>query len=210
MSVATLKPPRPYFSHSQFALFNRNPEEYYQQYYISPIDNATPKMTLGKIFQEAWCDPEYDYEKMLREIGYTPDYARAMRTALEHPDTVRVDKKDTEKILKAKGMGLECTLLSKMDALVGTKKLPAIIENKYGKPLTVEQVRVNDQFTWYMLTVYLKLGVIPRMRVQSFNSKNGIPTIHHITRTKDDFRALIERINSSWTRIVKNDFNLYA
>ena len=205
-----MPPPRDYISHSQFALFNRDPQEYYQQYYVAPVRRSSNKMNLGTVFQKAWCDPEYNYERVLRDLGFTPNYTRAMTTALNHADTVRPPKELTEVEVRAQGMGLDCTILAKLDALVGTRRLPAIIENKYGKPLTPEQVAVNDQFTWYILTVYLDTGVTPGLRVQSYNSSSGIPTIYHVTRTIGELRELAGRIGSVWARIKANDFSQYA
>jgi hypothetical protein len=221
-----MKPPRRYLSHSQFALFNVDPEKYFQDYYVSKIDildddevleSTKQKINLGKIFQLAWCDPEYNYAAALIKAGYTPDFTRAIRTALEHRQTMHVPKSRTEVIMRAKGLGLDCTILSKMDGMQQTShtrrgrttKDVLIVENKYGKTLSADQVKMNDQFTWYMLTVYIKLGVMPRMLVQSFNSCTGIPTIYDVRRNKADFKSLIERINSTWARIVKNDYTKY-
>ena len=67
--MSKLKVPRPYVSNSQFSLFTRDPMEYYEQYFVAGIEKEGEPLTIGKIFQQAWCDKKYDYAKALEEAG---------------------------------------------------------------------------------------------------------------------------------------------
>ena len=207
MSSGEIKPPRSYLSHSQFYLFKNDPEEYFRQYYVAKLDRRTKKMHKGKVFQEAWCDPKYKYGPILRKAGFTPDVERAIKTALEHPDTIRVEKRFTEVKLRAKGMGLNCTILGILDGFKKADKL--LLENKFGVVWTEDRVAKEVQLTWYMLIVYIKYGFIPKTILQSFNANNGIPTLIKVKRTIADFKELIEDINSVWARIIIGDYNQY-
>jgi hypothetical protein len=60
------------------------------------------------------------------------------------------------------------------------------------------------------MMVYIKLGFIPKIVFQSFNSKNGIPTIIKTKRNKSGFKELIEDINGVWARIIKGDYTKYV
>jgi len=202
-----LKLPKPYISPSQFMLFNRDPMAYYEQYFVARIDEATTKMTFGKIFQKAWCDKKYNYEKALQEHGFTSDKIRVIKTALTHPETIRLSKNKTEKTIRIKhpdiigGYELLCILDGLDDDL--------IIENKMGAWWTGQRVEDSVQLTWQIMSFYIKYEKMPTCLLQSFNSNNGIPRLILAKRTKQDFQNLITDINSMITRIEAGDFEKY-
>ena len=199
-----MKLPLPYISQSQFWLFNNDPEEYYQQYYVARRQQPTKKMIFGSIFQEAWCDKAYNYKKKLRQAGFTPDYERVIKTALEHPNTLRLPKSQTEKRFKVQGMGLKHPILAILDGFDKANK--HIIENKMGIVWNQQRVDEATQVTWYALSCYLEFGFIPRLTLQSFNSRNGQVAVIKTKRTKEDFKFLIEAINDMHDRIIAGDF----
>ena len=199
--------PLPYISHSQFWLFNHDPEKYYQQYYVSRLDQATKPMIFGKIFQEAWCDRGYNYPKKLRKAGFTPDYVRIIKTAFDHPKMIRFPKIQTEKQYRAIGMGLKHPILGIFDGF--KLKDRWLLENKTGKALWTQE-RTDDatQITWYALICYLEFGFMPkRLTLQSISSRNGQVVVHETKRDKEDFKFLIDAINEMHDRIVDGDFN---
>lgn len=199
-----MKLPATYISYSQWWLFTNKPKEYYQQYYVAKLDKPTPKMILGTIFQEAWCDKAYNYKKALKKHGFTREQERVIETALNHPQTIRIPKAQTEITFVIKGMGLKYPIMVKADGFV--KKDKHLIENKMGRIWTKEEVETAPQLTWYALGVFLKEGFIPELTLQSFNSRNGIPTVWKTKRTKEDFKFLIESINDMHDSIVSGDF----
>lgn len=205
MSSRKIKPPLKYISHSQFWLFNNNPAEYYQQYYIARVDQPTDKMIFGKIFQEAWSDPKYDYKTELKKAGFTPSKELVIERALQHPDTKRLPVSKTEKKVYAKGLGLNYQIMGILDGFSDGE----IIENKTGKVWSKKMVDESDQITWYSLLVYIKYGYMPKFRLQSFNSNNGMPTIYVGKRKVGQLKELVKRINSMVARIEAGDFNNY-
>ena len=204
MSNTKLQMPCPYVSYSQLALFERDPLEYYQQYFVARVDWATDKMTFGKIFQEAWCDKKYDYVKELTKAGYTSDFIRVVKTALAHPDTVSMPKSFTEKRLLVKTDKMLWPMLAILDGF--RKPLKLLVENKMGVWWSQKMVDESPQLTWYMMSVYLEYGFVPKTLLQTFNSKSGIPRLFVVKRTKKDFEALIDRVNIMVTKIQAGDF----
>ena len=206
--MSKLKLPKPYISHSQFYLFIRDPMAYYEQYFVGRVDEPTPKMVFGKIFQEAWSDKSYDYEKALQENGFTSDKLRVIKTALAHPETIRLPKSKTEKKITIKHPDIEdYKLLSIMDGL--DKEKDIIIENKMGMWWNEIIVEHSSQITWYMMSYYIKYGKMPKLFLQSFNANNGFPRIFKVKRTNLDFKMLIRGINSMITKIESGDFEKY-
>jgi hypothetical protein len=218
--MSKLKMPLPYLSHSAFALFNRDPMAYYEQYYVARYQEERAPMTLGKIFQLAWCDPKYDYAEALKKAGFTSDKARAIKTALEHPATIRLPKKLTEKSITIKGRGLEYPILAQLDGLDPEANL--IVENKFGVPWTQE--RVNNgmyrdsegvehrdrQLTWYTLVYWIKYRKYPKFLLQSFNGKHGAPNKFWVKKYSVDLDMLIHDINSMVARVTAGDFEKYT
>lgn len=206
------KPPKEYISHSQWTLWKRDPLEYYRSYYIAKIDNETDPMTLGKVFQKAWCNPKYDYETEFKQLGYTPDKARVVRTALAHPALIKPAEGvwETEyelhvspKHKRAKEFKLLYPIMGIMDGYDGR----VVVENKIGAPWNKKRVDEDTQLTWYALIIYIKHGFIPNLILQSVNSKHGIPTIYETRRTKKQLKELVEEINNMVTMLYKADFN---
>ena len=197
--------PEPYVSNSSFSLWNKDRTAWYLQYMVAREERKGEKMTLGKIFQEAWCDKKYDYVKELKKHGFTSDKARAIKNALSHPRTIRLPKGKTEKEILVKGRGLLWPILAKLDGADTEANL--IVENKWGKKWTQKRVdtgiyhdenavqRVDYQITWYILAYYLKYRKIPRFVLQSFNEKNGIPEQLWAKRYQFDLDRLILEIN---------------
>jgi len=202
--MSKLKMPCPYVSYSQLALFERDPMEYYQQYFVARVDYATDKMTFGKIFQEAWCDPKFDYTQALTKAGFTSDYVRVIKTALSHPDTIKMPKKYTEQKILVKTNKMLWPMIANLDGF--SLALELMVENKMGVWWSEKQVKESDQLTWYIMSVKLQYGLIPRAVLQSFNSKNGIPKLHVVKRSQADFDALVQRVNNMVTRIEAGDF----
>lgn len=206
--MSNLKLPLDYISHSQFYLFMRDPMAYYEQYFVGRVDNATPKMIFGKIFQEAWSDKKYNYEKELYKNGFTSDKLRVIKTALSHPEAKNLPKNKTEKQITIKHPDIKrYKLLSIFDGLEKDKHI--ITENKMGAWWTERTVQESTQITWYMMSYYIKYGVIPRLCLQSYNANNGFPRKFWAKRTKKDFDNLVIDINSMITRIEAGDFNKY-
>ncbi len=200
-----MKLPRPYLSHSQFWLFNHDPEEYYKQYYIARIDKPTPKMVLGKLFQEAWSDRAFNYIKALKKAGFNSDQARIFKFALEHPTTIRFPKNKTEKRLDGKGLGLKYPIMGYLDGFDKAKR--HLVENKLGVVWTQDRADESTQITWYALLIYLNFKFIPkRNTLQSFNGRNGMPNLRETKRIKQDLKFLVEAINEMHDRILADDF----
>lgn len=174
-------------------------------------------MTLGSVFQDAWCDPKYDYVAALKSAGFNSDKARAMRNSLQHHQTVRLPKRKTERTIIVKGHGLKYPIMAKFDGLDTDATL--IVENKWG--VVWSQKRVDDglyydqdkkqrhdrQITWYILAYLIKYGTIPKFLLQSFNGKNGIPNHFYATRSAYDIDKLVFDINSMVDRVRAGDFN---
>lgn len=212
-----LKLPLPYISNSSFALFQIDPMAWYQQYYVARVREDSKPMTLGSIFQEAWCNPKYDYVRALHAAGFNGDKARAMKTSLEHKQTVRLPKSKTEKTIIVKGAGLKYPIMAKFDGLDPDATL--IVENKWGAVWTQKRVddglyfdqdkkqRQDRQITWYILAYKIKYGRLPKFLLQSFNGKNGIPNQFWAKRTLYDLDKLVFDINSMVDRIEAGDFN---
>ena len=206
--MSKLKLPKPYISHSQFYLFIRDPMAYYEQYFVGRVDEPTPKMVFGKIFQEAWSDKNYDYEKALQENGFTSDKLRVIKTALTHSETFKLPKNKTEIKLEIQHPDIaDYKLLGFLDGL--EKNIHTITENKMGVWWTEKTVQESTQITWYMMSYYVKYGKMPKLRLQSFNANNGIPRIFWAKRKVLDFKFLIENINSMIARIEASDFEKY-
>ena len=204
--MSKLKLPKPYISPSQLMLFERDPMAYYEQYFVARIDAPTQKMTFGKIFQEAWCDKKYNYEKELQKHGFTSDKLRVIRTALSHPDTIKMAKSKTEKTITIKHPDIkDYKLLCILDGLDRNE----ITENKMGVWWTEKTVQESVQLTWQMMSFYIKNKKMPKLRLQSFNANNGFPRIFWAKRTKADFDNLVLRINSMITKIESGDFEKY-
>jgi hypothetical protein len=195
--------PLPYLSYSAWDLYNRDPMAYFQQYYVGRVDKPTLKMTLGKIFQEAWCDPKYDYIAELRRVGFTSDYERIMKTALEHPQLVRLPKKNTEKKYTVTGHGLKYPIMAIYD---GEGVPPILVENKFGAVWNERRVRESKQLVWYSLVYLIKRGKLPKILLQSVNSKNGIPTHYWIRHTILEVDVLVSEINRVVDKIQAGDF----
>lgn len=196
--------PLPYLSFSAFDLYQRDPIEFYQQYFVCRVDRATAKMTLGKIFQEAWSDPKYDYKKALKSAGFTSNYERIVRTALEHPRTVRLPKNKCEKKYIVKGRGLAYPIMGVFDGDDVGKK--TIIENKFGAVWSQDTVTKHKQITWYMLVNKIKRGYMPKFLLQSYNAKNGIPKHYWAKRYEFDLDKLVQEINTMVARVQAGDF----
>lgn len=214
--MSKLKLPRPYISNSQLSLFTRDPMAYYEQYFVARIEEKGEPLTIGKIFQEAWCDKKYDYTKALEEAGFTSDKARAIRTALEHPATVRLPKSKTEKQFIVKGRGLDYPILAQLDGV--DPKINLVVENKFGLPWTQEKVdngmyyakdgkQYRDrQLTWYTLGYWIKYKRFPKFLLQSFNGKHGAPNKFWAKRTPADLDELVVDINNMVALIEAGDF----
>lgn len=191
--------------------------EWYQQYFVARVTEESAPMNLGRVFQDAWCDPKYDYVAALKKLGFNGDKARAMKTSLEHPQTVRLPKRKTEKTFIVKGHGLKYPIMVKADGL--DTDVDLIIENKWGAVWTQKRVddglyydqdkkqRQDRQITWYILGYYIKYGRLPKFLLQSFNGKNGIPNHLWAKRTAYDLDKLVFDINSMVDRIEAGDFN---
>lgn len=205
--MSELKLPKPYISHSQFTLFKRDPMAYYEQYFVARLDEPTEKMTLGKIFQKAWCDKKYPYEQELKKAGFTSDKLRVIKTALEHPATLKIQKSKTEQQFTVKDPAIDYPILAQLDGL--DKDIRLIIENKMGQPWNQARVDTDTQVTWYMLCYKIKYRQMPKFLLQSFNSRNGIPNKFWGKRYKVDFDRLISEINGMVTRIKAGDFEQY-
>lgn len=199
-----LKMPLPYLSYSAFDLYLRDPIEFYKQYYVGRVDSATPKMVLGKVFQEAWSDPKYDYAEELRKAGFTADAERAVRTALTHPQTVRLKKSKCEKEYTVQGRGLKYPIKGIFDG--EDREAQLIVENKFGAPWNQYTVNKSKQLTWYILITTIKHGYTPKVLLQSFNSKNGLPTHFWVTRSVFELDKLVNDINKVVERIESADF----
>jgi len=204
--MSKLKLPKPYISPSQLMLFERDPMAYYEQYFVARVDEPTQKMSFGKIFQEAWCDKKYNYEKELQKHGFTSDKLRVIKTALSHPETIRMAKSKTEKTITIKHPKIKDY---KLLCILDGEDNNTIVENKMGAWWTDKTVKDSVQLTWQMLAFYVKNKKMPKMKLQSFNSNNGIPRIFEVKRTKADFEKLVARINSMITRIEAGDFEKY-
>ena len=178
--------------------------EFYSQYFIGRVDKATPKMTLGKIFQEAWSDPKYNYIKALRDAGFTSNYARIVKTALEHEQTVRLPKRKCEKKLIVQGLGLNWPVMGIFDG--DDEDAQLIVENKFGAPWNQERVDSHRQLTWYAMVCKIKRRYIPKLLLQSFNSKNGIPSKYWTRRTNYDIDRLVQDINKMIASVEAGDF----
>lgn len=202
--MSKLKLPLPYISHSQLWLFENDPEEYYQQYFVARVDEPTEKMIFGKIFQEAWSDPKCNWRQKLKEAGFNGDKTRVIETALAHKETVRLPKSKTEKRITVKHPDVPYPLLAILDGKDDDRVL--IVENKMGQVWKQDRVNTDAQLTWYILCYKLKHGKTPKLLLQSFNARNGIPTKYWVKRTQKDFDELITRINNMVTRIEAGDF----
>jgi hypothetical protein len=203
--MSKLKMPCPYVSYSQLALFERDPLEYYQQYFVARVDYATDKMNFGKIFQEAWCDPKYNYQKALQEAGFTSDYVRVIKTALSHPKTIKFPKIMTEHRITVKTDKMLWPMLAILDGFDKSKKL--ICENKMGIWWTDKMVKESPQITWQMMSIKIQHGFMPKEILQSFNSRTGEPRLFVAKRNKKDFDDLIIRVNNMVTKVQAGDFN---
>lgn len=217
--MSKLKLPLPYISHSSFALFQFDPLEWYQQYYVARVDKQSEPMTLGKIFQLAWSNPKYNYAKALEDEGFTSDKARVITTALANPEVIRLPKKLTEKELIVQGRGLNYPILAQLDGEDTNAQL--IVENKFGIPWKQDRLDTgvywlgdgkrdglcrDRQKTWYMLAYYIKHRKKPKFVLQSFNKNNGQLTKLWGHSTAYDFDLLIKDINDMVTRIEAGDF----
>lgn len=196
--------PLPYLSYSAFWLFQKDPMEYYKQYFICRVDEATPQMMLGKIFQEAWSDPKYDYVAALKEAGFTSDKARIIKTALENKDTLRLPKKKCEKKYTVQGMGLAYPIMGIFDGEDLDARLQ--IENKFGRHWNQAMADESKQITWYALVCYIKHGYIPKQVLQSFNSNNGQPKQFWTKRYMFDLDKLVIEINKMVEKVQRGEF----
>lgn len=212
-----LEMPISYFSQSSFGLFMRDPMAWYMQYMVGRVEKKGPALTKGKIFQIAWSDRKYDYAKELKKAGFNSDIARAMKMAVEHPQTVRLPKSKTEKTIIVKGLGLKFPILAQFDGI--DEKINLIIENKFG--VVWNQKRVDDgvyydsegrkqqdwQITWYILVYYIKYGRMPEFLLQSYNGKHGVPTQLWAKRTMYDLDKLVSDINYAYDRVMARNFD---
>lgn len=217
--MSKLKLPRPYISNSQFNLFTRDPMEYYEQYFVAGIQEEREPLTIGKIFQKAWCDKKYDYAKELEKAGFTSDKARAIKTALEHPATIRLAKGKTEKTLIVQGRGLTYPILAQIDGI--DLDINFVIENKFGIPWTQERTdsgmyyaqngkRYQDrQLTWYILAYHIKYRRFPKFLLQSFNGKHGAPNKFWVIKYVVDLDMLVRDINNMVALVEAGDFEKY-
>lgn len=202
----TLKMPLPYISYSAWALFQKSPVEYYQQYFIGRIDKPTPRMLLGKIFQEAWSDPKYDYVKELKKVGFTSDYERIIRTALNHKQTVRLPKHKCERKHIVRSRELDHPIMAVFDG--EDKPIQLLVENKLGHVWTQHEADTSEQITWYVLAWKIKYRTFPKnILLQSFNGKNGLPTLLWTKRAQYDLDELTYRINQTVAKIKAGEFN---
>jgi len=204
MSNKKLEMPCPYVSYSQLALFERDPLAYYEQYFVARVDWANEKMTFGKIFQEAWCDKKYNYEKELTKAGYTSDYVRVIKAALTNQATIKMPKIMTETKITVKTDKMLWPMLCILDGF--NPKLKTVIENKMGAWWSEKMVKESAQLTWQMMSVKIDLGFKPKHLLQTFNSKSGIPRLFVVKRTKNDFNDLVERVNIMVTKVQAGDF----
>jgi hypothetical protein len=206
-SEKKLAMPVPYISPSSYTLFMQDPMAWYQQYFVARTDEATPKMTLGKIFQMAWCDPQYDFSDELKKAGFTSREERIIKTALDHPKTIKFPKDKTEIKIQVTGAGLLHPVLCIYDGLDINKKLS--VENKFGASWNQQRANEAVQNTWQMLVCKLKYGFVPKQILQSFNSNNGRPAHFPVKKTAADFKELVENINSMVLRVQAGDFTKY-
>lgn len=202
--MSRVKMPLPYLSYSAFDLYQRDPLEFYQQYFVARVDRATTKMTLGKIFQEAWRSRKYNYRKALEKAGFTGNHERAIRTALEHPRTIRLPAAKTERKHTVKGHGLKYPILAIFDG--DDEKAKLLVENKFGAVWSQEMADTAKQITWYALVCKIKRGYIPKIVLQSFNAKNGIPKHLWTTRYAFDLDKLVHEINSMVAKVEAGNF----
>lgn len=197
--------PLPYLSFSAWWLYQQSPVEFYQQYYVGRVDAPTLKMQLGKIFQEAWSDPKYNFVKELKKVGFTSDYERIIRTAVTHHQTLKLPKEKCEKKYVVKGNGLAHPIMGIFDGQ--DKKIGLLVENKFGKVWTQQMADESKQITWYCLVWQMKFGDLPKqILLQSFNSKNGLPTYRWTSRKQYDIDKLVHEINETVARIKAGDF----
>ena len=221
--MSKLKLPLPYISHSSFSLFQWDPLEWYQQYYVARVEKKSEPMTLGKIFQLAWSNPKFDYTEALKAEGFTSDKARIIKQALENKEVIRLPKGLTEKELIVQGRGLNYPILAQLDGEETNADL--IVENKFGVVWKQERLDTgiywlgdgprtglcrDRQKTWYMLAYYLKHKKKPKFLLQSFNGKNGQLTKLWGKSTMYDFDLLINDINNMVTRIEAGDFEKHV
>lgn len=211
--------PLPYLSKSAFELYEKDPMEYYEQYFVARVYEESEAMTLGTIFQEAWCDPKYNYKKALKEAGFNSDKARAIENALNHPATIKLPKKKTEKSVTVQGRGLRYPVLAQFDGL--DPDINLIVENKFGAVWTQDRVnssvyydkdrkqRKDRQLTWYTLVYWIKYRKFPKFLLQSFNGRNGIPNKFWVKKYAADLDMLVADINNMVTRVQSGDFEKY-
>lgn len=186
--------------------------EYYQQYYIARLDEPTEPMMIGKIFQKAWCDPKYPYERELNRLGFTSEKTRVIKTALEHPALIKSDTWQTEYRIdvapvqyRAKEFGLTYPIMGSLDGY----DRGVVLENKIGYPWNQQRADESTQITWYSILVYVKHGIIPNSIIQSVNGKHGIPALFKTKRTKKQLKEMVEEINSMVAFLEAGDFNQY-
>lgn len=211
--------PLPYLSKSAFELYERDPIEYYKEYFVCRKNIQNDKMILGTIFQEAWCDKKYDYKKELKKAGFNSDSERAITTALNHHALTKLPKSKTEKKWTVQGLGLNYPILAIFDGL--DEDIDLIVENKFGAPWNKKRIETemftdsngqqqrDRQATWYALVYYIKKGKIPKFMLQSVNSRSGIPNKFYIKKTLKDLKELVMEINTMVERVTSGDFNKY-
>ena len=197
-----MKMPLPYISYSAWSLYLEDPTEYFSQYFVCRVDKPTIKMKIGKIFQEAWCDRSYDFEKRLKEEGATSDIARAMKRALDSKDTIRLEKSETEKKYIVRHAKLKHPIIAIFDG--ETKR--TIIENKYGTPWSKKMAEESKQLVWYSLVYKIRNGVMPQIILQTFSAKNGSVRQFKIKHKEWEIEQMIEEINAVVDRIKSGDF----
>ena len=184
-----LKLPKGYLSYSQINLYLNDPQEYHAQYilgkdFMAEMEKNNPataeKIKLGSIFQDAWAKPTYNWRKDLKVKGFTSDKERIIETALKQPNLARMKPSLCDKGFYVDYMGIK--LIIKPDGLDTEARL--LLENKFGAPRQKEYVDQDLQLSVYALGTMLKYQFIPKIILQSVNSRNG--KVNQIETLRDE------------------------
>lgn len=204
-----------YYSYSRLWQYLKDPQEYYRKYIMGMWDPPNQYMALGSIFALAYADPKFDVEDAIlnpkkyikdlpNDIVYTPDFVRIMKQALIHPEIIRLPKHQCEQSIRIQSK--ICPVMSKTDGFDEKKML--IIENKYGSCWNEERANSEDQITFYAWIAWLKYGVIPVVRVQTFDKKSGKLAAFNVIKHKTNFAPLEEKIEYAYKGIISQDWEI--
>lgn len=174
-----------FISYSEFSTFYEDPNKYYQRYIVGIQEKPNQPMVFGSIIHKMFEDKDYDYNKALKEAGFTPDYNRIA-------DTI---KKNAPEFPQHEVKLFVDTNEYSIFAIIDGVEEQNLVEIKTGAAhWDQKRADESDQITMYTLAWWLKFKDIKPFKLFTISSKNGKIKELRTLRTEEQIKQFQDRL----------------